>query len=297
MGKSNGETGPDPQEPLAGIAGIGPKRAEALARVGVPDRAALARCEDPGDLAARLRGEGVRGVGADEVARWVAAARAAEPPSSQNDIRGFQSPEPPEELREGWTQTASFTIWFAYRSTPGGEPEWRSYVYHEGGAGEWEVLEGLERWATWISDRAGLPGTGATIEAAPAAPVEVLGPEVPPMAESDLDVTTIDITRRAGIPPGIRARIGLRVPPALQATEAQRGSLTYSALVEIRDPESGTVLAERIDHGQLPEGPAERDIECTLAFPPPGRYRLHTRIWLGPDGHTAERDGPELTVA
>jgi hypothetical protein len=314
MSTSKRDTGPGSAEAFPDVEGIGPKRAAALARLGVSDRSELARCEDAAELAARLQDEGVRGVSLQDVQRWVDRARELEPRVAAlppgNDVRGFQYPEPPEGMLEGWTQTALFTIWFAHRPGPGKGAEWRSLVYDEGGAGEWREFEGVETWVSWVIDRAGLPQakqpasddtedeisdaietqpTEGAVADAPVAPV-------PSSPASDLELTKIEVARRGGIPPGIDARIRLRVGPGLRAIETARGSLTCSVLVQLQDPDSETVVSERIDHSQLAAGEAERDVQCTLAFPPPGRYRLRARVSLGPDGQAAEREGPELTV-
>jgi hypothetical protein len=314
MSTSKRDTGPGSAEAFPDVEGIGPKRAAALARLGVSDRSELARCEEAAELAARLQDEGVRGVSLQDVQRWVDRARELEPRVAAlppgNDVRGFQYPEPPEGMLEGWTQTALFTIWFAHRPGPGKGPEWRSLVYDEGGAGEWREFEGVETWVSWVIDRAGLPQakqpasddtedeisdaietqpTEGAVADAPVAPV-------PSSPASDLELTKIEVARRGGIPPGIDARIRLRVGPGLRAIETARGSLTCSVLVQLQDPDSETVVSERIDHSQLAAGEAERDVQCTLAFPPPGRYRLRARVSLGPDGQAAEREGPELTV-
>jgi hypothetical protein len=314
MSTSKRDTASGSGEAFPDVEGIGPKRAAALARLGVPDRSELARCEDTAELAARLRDEGVRGVSLQDVQRWVDRARELEPRVAAlprgNDMRGVQYPEPPEGMLEGWTPTASFTIWFAHRPRPGKGPAWRSLVYDEGGAGEWREFEGVETWVSWVSDRAGLPQakqpasddtedeTSDAIETQPTEGAVADAPvaPVPSSPESDLELTKIEVARRGGIPPGIDARIRLRVGPRLRAIETARGSLTCSVLVQLQDPDSETVVSERIDHSQLAAGEAERDVQCTLAFPPPGRYRLRARVSLGPDGQAAEREGPELTV-
>ena len=178
--------------PYAGIDGIAAGRGRALAAVGVPDRAALAR-QDPERLHERLKAVGASGLSLERVSRWVVKARQLEgiegPPVVERDARSGPSPEPPGELLDGWIPTASFSLWFA-RDPRRDDERWRSIVYHEGGAGEWQVFDGLDTWADWIAECARLPGWEGSVKAseapepeAPEAP-EAEAPEAPVAIEA-----------------------------------------------------------------------------------------------------------------
>jgi hypothetical protein len=288
--------------PYAGIEGIAAGRGRALAAAGVPDRPALAR-QDPQLLYEKLKAAGATGLSPERVARWVAKARTlegvAEAPPAEGDDRSAPGAEPPRELLEGWTRTAAFSLWFAREPAGGGA--WRSIVYHEGGAGEWQVLEGVETWADWIAERAGLPGRVASSDAhetsEPEAPWPPGAPEhEPPEATEPEDVTApsprfeltaVDVSERVQGLPAIEAtvRASLAEPVAAGA---------YHAHVQIVDADSGTPVSRAVANGSVTGGAFE--IRCALPFPPPGLYRVQSLVALEPDGPPVQHDGPPFEV-
>ena len=298
MGTSK-DRDPAPPGPYAGIDGIAAGRGRALAAADVPDRAALAR-QDPKLLYEKLKAAGAKGLSVARVSRWVAKARTLEgvagPPPAEGDVRSAPYTEPPSELLEGWIRTASFSLWFA-RDPRDDDDAWRSIVYHEGGAGEWKVLEGLDTWADWIAERARLPGAGSVGGSdvpepePPEVPVAADAPEAADVAptSSRLELTDVAVSQRGEGLPTIDATVRGSLAEPVAA-----GAIAYHAYVQVVD-DAGTPMSQVMVHGPVTGRALE--VRCSLPFPPPGLYRVRSVVALDPDGPPVERDGPPFRVA
>jgi len=260
---------------------LGRAPTSALRAVGVDTVAKLARAK-PDALARRLADAGIQRA-PTTVERWVREARqhlgpatpaqaaSRRPPVPADDDNG-RIPPPPEELLQGLKAGPGCTVWFLTPSSAGGATTTAGpvIVYSERGAGENRRFEPGEDWAGWVRSE----GTSAPL-AAPQAPT------------STVTVSSVSISRRAGMPPAVVVEVAFTVRPVptpptvrviarLDPTDAGGAASTGTVEATVGDDGKGLGV-------------------CLLSFPALGEYRATTTVLVGTAEH-GPFPGPNLTI-